>query len=327
MRFTKMLAKGALGVLGLLVALLVVSRGVASFREVDRFGTLPPQGGQIVQTEKGGIYTLERGPKDGSVLLFAHGTAAWSGLWLPTLEAMGRLGYRAIAFDMPPFGYSEHPLNISYTRQERADIALALVQALGVRPIVVAHSIGAGPMAEAVLTAPQAFAGFVIVDGAIGVDGHLAPSRMPAVLRPLAVRDLVVAATVSNPLLTQTFTRQFVHIKEAVTPDIVALLQQPLQRHGYTGAVTAWLPQLFDTPTDAVSTQPEAWQALRVPTHILWGERDDVTPLSQAQTLAALIPGAGLSVMAGVGHIPQLEAPDLFQANLAAALQQIGAQP
>lgn len=305
----------------------MLGRGTASLREADEFGTLPAQGGQIVQTDMGGIYTLERGPKVGPVLLFAHGTAAWSGLWLPIREAMGQLGYCAIAFDMPPVGFSEHPTDITYTRHERAAIALALVRALDVRPIVVAHSIGAGPMAEAVLTAPETFAGFVIMDGAIGLNGHPAPGRMPGPLRPWAVRNLAVAATVSNPLLTKTFARQSVHLKDKVTPDVVAVLQQSLRQKGYTAAATEWLPQLFDTPTDAISTRPEACQALQVPTHILWGERDDVTPLSQGQDLAALIPGSGLSVMAGVGHIPQIEAPDLFQANLANALQYIVARP
>jgi len=69
-----------------------------------------------------------------------------------------------------------------------------------------------------------------------------------------------------------------------------------------------WLPQLFETPLDAVSTRPESWRALDLPVAVIWGKEDTVTPPEQAEELAELVPGAGITMLDGVGHIPQIEA-------------------
>jgi hypothetical protein len=49
-----------------------------------------------------------------------------------------------------------------------------------------------------------------------------------------------------------------------------------------------------------------------MPVVVIWGDRDTITPLEQGQRLAGLVPGAQLLVLDGVGHIPQIEAPQRF---------------
>jgi abhydrolase domain-containing protein 6 len=48
---------------------------------------------------------------------------------------------------------------------------------------------------------------------------------------------------------------------------------------------------------------------IRVPTLVVWGERDTLFPLSHGQHLARTIPNAKLAVLEGVGHCPHLESP------------------
>jgi pimeloyl-ACP methyl ester carboxylesterase len=48
---------------------------------------------------------------------------------------------------------------------------------------------------------------------------------------------------------------------------------------------------------------------IRVPTLVVWGDRDSLFPLSHGQHLARTIPGAKLAVLEGVGHCPHLETP------------------
>ncbi|HEX4341266.1 MAG TPA: alpha/beta hydrolase [Polyangiaceae bacterium] len=50
-------------------------------------------------------------------------------------------------------------------------------------------------------------------------------------------------------------------------------------------------------------------EAIRVPTLVVWGDRDSLFPLSHGQHLARSIPGAKLVVLEGVGHCPHLETP------------------
>lgn len=295
-------------------------RGSAAFRETQTLAAVLPDSGKLVDTAEGRMFVQDHGPKDGTVLLFLHGTAAWSGLWQPTLEAMGTRGYRAIGFDMPPFGFSERAVDGDYSRARSADRVLALTRAMGIRPVLVAHSFGAGAGVEAALRNPDAFAALVVVDGALGLESHLTAKPLPLPLRSATLREVALSATATNPLLTKRLVKSLIHLKEAATDEVVAVLQRPMVRQGSTPAFADWLPTLLVPPTDARSTRPEAYRALTLPTTFLWGAEDNVTPLDQGQALAALVPGAELIVLPGLGHIPQLEGPPQFEAALASAL-------
>ncbi len=107
-RIVKILWRSFVAITLLLVLVLIGFSWAASSRETAQLGTLPEQGGRLVATTEGDIYILERGDPTGTPVLFAHGTAAWSGLWLPTLETVGAQSYHAIGYDLPPFGYSQH---------------------------------------------------------------------------------------------------------------------------------------------------------------------------------------------------------------------------
>lgn len=326
-RFLRTALSVALAVLVLIGLSLVGFRWSANSREIIAFGEGLPADGMLISTTEGAIFVLNAGLPGQPRVLFAHGTAAWSGLWRPTLDATAEAGFHATAFDMPPFGWSEHPMGGNFSRVKQAGRVIALLEALGTRPIIVAHSIGAGPMSEAVLQRPDLVSGLVIVAGAIALNSHEDPQEVPLALRPDRLREYVTSATAANPWLTGTFLRQFIHVKTAATAERIAMLQEPLQRQGYTAALSAWLPQLFVTPVDALSTRPEHWQSLDLPVVLIWGREDTVTPPAQGEALSALIPGARLMLLDGVGHIPQIEAPQAFQAALIEALVTISRSP
>lgn len=314
----------SLGVLACLV--LAVASGAALLRESEERAAILPSEGRLVATSEGEIFVLEGGTEDGPPLLFAHGTAAWSGLWQPVLEATGAEGWRAIAFDMPPFGFSDHAEDRTYSRPRQADRILALVAALEIKPIFVAHSVGAGPAVEAVMQNQEAFAGLIVVDGALALGRHEEEATLPLPLRPEPIRKAATALTMTNPWLTRQFLSGFVHKKDAVTDDRVALLQRPMRRDGTTAAYADWLPNLLVAPTDARSTRAEEYQALALPVVYIWGEEDTITPLDQAEALTALTEGAELITLPGVGHIPQIEDTPAFLLALTRALGLIAAK-
>ena len=59
---------------------------------------------------------------------------------------------------------------------------------------------------------------------------------------------------------------------------------------------------------------------MTVPTLVLVGADDCITPPAAGQTLADGIPGARLAVLPGAGHLSNLEAPDAFNAAVRAFL-------
>ena len=50
----------------------------------------------------------------------------------------------------------------------------------------------------------------------------------------------------------------------------------------------------------------------KLPVAILWGDKDTVTPIDQATDLQKLLPQASLTQLPGLGHIPQIEDPALY---------------
>lgn len=304
----------------IVVAVPMTTRIAASLREAKPLEAVLPDDGQLIETAMGRIFVMERGPADGQLLLLAHGTAAWSGLWEETLVALGDAGFRAVAFDMPPFGYSDRADDGDYSRATSATRLNALAATFDEKPILIAHSFGAGPGVEAVMRHQDAYAGLVIVDGAIGL--HLDASKaMPALLRPRLLREAGVSATVTNPLMMRMLLASMMHVKEAATDARAALLNRPMVREGTTSEIANWLPALLAYPNGSLSMDKTQYQSLTLPVSIIWGDMDSVTPLAQGQELQTLIPDSNMTILDGVGHIPQIEAPAAFQEALLAALK------
>lgn len=51
---------------------------------------------------------------------------------------------------------------------------------------------------------------------------------------------------------------------------------------------------------------------ISVPTHVVVGEEDRLTPVAMAQEIVDLIQGAKLTIVPGAGHLSNIEAPDFF---------------
>ena len=73
-------------------------------------------------------------------------------------------------------------------------------------------------------------------------------------------------------------------------------------------------PQAFRIGAEAVwlADQRERAAAIEVPTLVLVGADDTLTPPELSQALADLVPGAQLHVLAGAGHLANIERPADF---------------
>ena len=100
------------------------------------------------------LHYVDEGPRDAQPLLFVHGNPTWSYLWRRPLAELPAQGRRCVAFDHMGFGRSDKPPQLGrYTLQTHIDNALALIDELDLRDVVlVAHDwggpIGLGAMLE-----------------------------------------------------------------------------------------------------------------------------------------------------------------------------------
>ena len=310
----------------LIIAMVIIGfRLAASFREEQTADAAAPTAGRFITTEKGRIFVSLAGPLKGKPVVLIHGSGAWGGLWAETSNALAKAGYRAIALDLPPFGFSDRPSSRDYSRVAQAARILALVDAMNLnKPIIVGHSFGGGPAIEAVMRAPDRFAKIVLVDPALGIDAPISKPLLP--MRSQAIREGLVATAITNPLLTKRMLQTLIYRKERAIPSYISILQQPLTRSGTTSAIAEWLPYLLQNDPRALSGHGASYKALQVPTAIIWGDKDTVTPLAQLRQLHSLIPAAYVVLMHNTGHIPQVEDPDNFQNALLNALTNNGSR-
>jgi len=168
--------------------------------------------------------------------------------------------------------------------------------------------------------APKRVERLVLVDAALDIDPPVNPKPAPRMTRALLeskrLRNAVVSLTLTNPMLTRQLLLKLLSVPEAATQARIEMLQQPMSVRGTTAAYGAWLQPFLLSRDASLGTQSSSYRALTMPTLILWGARDAVTPLPQGTALAALIPGAKLVVLPSAGHIPAIEAPAAFDSAL-----------
>jgi len=331
----------SLAVLLLAVALVLTGFRIAAARRetLSRHGAAPSTG-RFVPAADVELFVQEEGPANGPPVVFIHGTGAWSEIWRGTMHALAGAGFRAIALDMPPFGYSSRPASADYGDDAQARRILGALDALQLQRVtLVGHSFGGRPTMQATFMAPQRVSRLVLVDAAVdlmrgcGAEGQrgcstAATDSVPssvasgpwvarAVLGVPTVRDAVVAATLSNPRLTGWLLAKLVSNREAaVTPERVRIMQRPFALEGWTSGLGAWLEPFATTRTSSMATDRSRYARLAIPTMVLWGARDSLTPIAQGQDLVRLIPGARWEVLPLAGHIPAIEDERSFDAAL-----------
>ena len=310
-------------VIGLPSIVLTGFRLAAARRETVARIAAAPRNGHFVRAADVEMYVQETGPPSGPPVLLIHGTGAWSEIWRRTLDTLAAAGYHAVAIDMPPFGYSERPPNADYGDEAQGRRILGVMAALTLeRVTLVGHSFGARPTMEAFFLDGSRIARLVLVDAALGIDTTARAAGWPvrAALAAPPLRDALVSATLTNPRFTARLLRGLVADASAVTQERIAMLQRPFVRERTTASYGEWLRPFLLLHERTLATDRARYRDIHVPTLVLWGDADSVTPVAQGREIAGLVPGSSLVELPGVGHIPAIEATARFNAELVAWL-------
>ena len=255
-----------------------------------------------IATSKGAIGVVERGSGDATPIIFLHGVGSDKSVWAPQLAHFGE-GRRAVAFDYPGYGESE-----PWPDATRDDFAAAILAAMDALSIASAHVCGlslGGVIAIAIGAAAQSrCASLILADSfAIHPDGQAIFDRSEAASRTIGMRALAEA-------------RAGALLGKAATPAMHAEIIETMSRidpAGYLiGARAVWLADQVDRA-----------KAIRVPTLVLVGDEDGITPPALSQQLTDLIPGARMELIAGAGHLANLEQEPAFNSVIDRFLSEI----
>lgn len=239
-----------------------------------------------IATARGRIGFLEAGSGGETPIVFLHGVGSDKSVWRPQLEHFGT-SRRAIAFDYP--GYGESDLVDGATRDDFAASILAAMSALGIgRAHVCGLSLG-GVVAIAMhAAASNRCASLIIADSfAVHPQGQAIYDRSVA-----ASHDMrgLAEARVGALLVSDERRAEVIETMAAIDPDAYRI-----------GAKAVWL-----------ADQRERAAAIRVPTLILVGDADAITPPALSEELNAMIPGSRLEVIHDASHLANLDKPAEF---------------
>jgi pimeloyl-ACP methyl ester carboxylesterase len=171
----------------------------------------------------------------------------------------------------------------------------------------------------------------IVVSGALalpedGQDYAEEPALLRWAMHESYITETLVASVVTNPLILRPLLASFLYNKDAATDEQADILKQPYARRGSTKAYAQWLPTLLLVDRSAMSASVANYASIKVPTSLIWGDKDQVTPLPQGRQLNRLISGSRLNVLDNVGHIPHIEAPDGFYDLLLKELKFVAAR-
>ena len=224
---------------------------------------------------------------DGPPVVLLHGLAGSSAWWRHTMPDLSR-HFTTYAPDLVGFGRSRGSLRASIA--DRADLLAEWMTATKLaKSHIIGHSMGAQ------------------------IAIHLA-SKYPAVLDKLV---LVSAAGIPRPIAITQAARLLSEIippRAWGSPRFLPRIAMDTLRAGPFSVARATASILMD---DVRPLLPK----ISAPTLLVWGTQDALTPLKDGEYMEAHIPGARLLIVEGAAHMPMVDQPARFNAEILAFLQ------
>jgi 3-oxoadipate enol-lactonase len=244
---------------------------------------------------------------EGEPLLLLHAFPLSGRMWDGQAD---HLPGRCLIPDLSGFGASAAASDINQMSDFAQDAA-ALLDHLGIeRTVLLGLSMGGYAALAFAEAFPGRLRGLVLADTRAGADAPEARERRLTIARDVLekgsgflpdalVPKLLGAGTqASNPGLVEQVRRW---VAEAPPAGVAAAQRGMAERPDRSGV----LPRIA------------------VPTLVIVGEEDELTPPAESRSLAAAIPKADLTALPGAGHLSNLEQPEAFNRSVSGFLARI----
>jgi 3-oxoadipate enol-lactonase len=250
----------------------------------------------------------DRGKGHEGTLLLVHGFPLDRRLWSSQLSGLASQ-VRVVAPDLRGHGRSDVPPG-PYTMEGHADDLAVLLDHLKIRRAVVAGLSMGGYVAFAFWRRhPERVRALILADTRAEPDSVVARAGRDAAIAQ--VQQAGAAAYVEEML------PRLLAPGSLANPAIAGVAREIMAAQPVAGIVGA-LGGLRDR-ADSRPTLP----TITVPTLVLAGEADALTPPSDGQAMAAVIPGAHLTRIPAAGHLSPLENPRAFNSAVRAFLRNL----
>ncbi|WP_027482331.1 alpha/beta fold hydrolase [Deinococcus pimensis] len=241
---------------------------------------------------------------EGDPVVLLHGIGRSLEDWSDTLPALAER-HRVYAPDLIGFGLTDKP-DVPYTLAGLARFVRHYLDAVSeTRPVtLIGNSLGGAVAQQFAVMYPERTRKLVLVGSAgFGQDVTLA-------LRMLAVPRLGERLMTPDPRGSARVVRSLFHDPSFATPErrehALLLATQPDRARAYLG-VARFLGGWRGVRREWRDTLTRQLAALRLPTLIVWGERDRILPATHLESARRVYPHARTHLFPDTGHLPQIE--------------------
>jgi len=243
-------------------------------------------------------------------IVFIHGL---SGQWQNWLENIPRFaqGRRVVAMDLPGFGLSPEPRE-RITIELYGRVVAEMCERLELAPaVLVGNSMGGFVAAEVAIHHPETVERLMLLSSA-GV------SQMDVAKRPVLAAGKVAGLLATSNVAQMRMTARRPKLRHwvmslvcrhpsRIKPDVMFEgLMKGANKPGFDDALRACLEYDFR----------EHLPDIGCPTIVVWGEKDMIIPVRDADRFVELVQGARKLIFDDTGHVPMLERPRSFNACL-----------
>ena len=256
------------------------------------------------------IHLRDEGPKDAPAIILLHGANSSLHTWDKWTAALSQ-NYRVIRYDQIGHGLTGPAADGNYSRDAYVGDVKAIADHLELETFVLAgNSMGGWVTAAFALEHPDRLAGIALLN-ASGAPRNKEEEK-------LYLGAVIASIPVLNNVMTQITPRSLVEssLEDAVA-DPAFITEEMVDRYWellrYPGNRQAVVDRA-NTPRGG-HFDPADIAGLTMPTIIIWGKEDRVTPPSGARWYDQNLPDSTLIEYAGIGHLPMEEAPEKSAAD------------
>lgn len=248
----------------------------------------------------------------GPVVVLLHGFPLNRSMWDNQIQALEG-SCRVIAPDLRGHGESQAPDGV-YTMESMADDVVELLDGLEVKePVVLGgHSMGGYVALALALKYPDRARGLMLVDTRSGADSAEAAEKREASAK--AILEAGTASSVVEGLVAPLFAEATLKENRDLVERFRALmLETPAA--GVIGALRG------------MAVRPDQTGRLgeiQVPSLVIVGEHDALTPPDGARRMADALPSSQFEIIPGAGHLAPNENPEAVNAAILKFLSGLG---
>jgi len=254
-------------------------------------------------------YLIHEGVSSSKTVVFIHGFPFNKNMWLPQLEALPA-DVTGIAVDVRGHGNSTAGHGFFSVDVFAKDLLVFLRKLEIHQSVLCGVSMGGYIALRTYQLQPEVFSALILSDtNSLADDNDTKIKRFDSIQSVLKHGKRAFSIGFVNNVFSQ---RSLTENTAAVD-----LIKSSIRRNTESSICATLLALASRTDTT------ESLKDITVPTLVIRGTEDRITTKEQADILVSNIPGATYVEIPECGHLPNLEAPDLFNNEMNALLAQI----